>query len=104
MGRGNRVSSEKDIDLKFKLGVVQLSDGGYDNGGAYWGERIDGETLYVARSVKKTRVYGAWMDLTGDPVEDSEKIDDYVLLFADALNPAQAVRFFRRIYPNAIFV
>lgn len=48
MGRGSRLPP--DYAGLLRLARVRLDGGGYDRGGAYWGCRERGESLYVAWS------------------------------------------------------
>jgi hypothetical protein len=44
MGRATSTDHDKSESLKFRLAQVRLNNGGYDDGGAYWGH---GAPLFV---------------------------------------------------------
>ncbi|QQS10763.1 MAG: hypothetical protein IPK81_14070 [Rhodospirillales bacterium] len=50
MGRASRLSP--DFGGALRLAKVRLDSGGYDRGGAYWGCRERGESLFVAWSTE----------------------------------------------------
>lgn len=69
-----------DATYKFHLQKVKLDSGGYDSGGAYWGLRNRGETLYWAVNENET-----------------------VQRFFDAKSRDDAKRFLRQEFPNCRF-
>lgn len=71
---------------KFELARVRLNNGGYDDGGAYWGH---GEPIYRAR---------AFVDYTG-----KEGRGGMVEWFLRASDREQAKAHVRKRYPNARF-
>lgn len=42
---------------KVRLFVVNIDNGGYDDGGAYWGLQVDGYHIYCATDDKNFRVF-----------------------------------------------
>lgn len=50
MGRRSYGEAKEISDKRISLFKVNLVDGGYDDGGAYWGVRDRGYSLYCART------------------------------------------------------
>ena len=50
MGRHSYGEAKEISDKRISLFKVNLYDGGYDDGGAYWGVRDRGYSLYCART------------------------------------------------------
>ena len=69
-----------DMAHKFNLQIVRLDAGGYDSGGAYWGLRHRGESLYWA-------------------INENETIER----FFDAKGREDAKRILREEFPNCKF-
>lgn len=44
---------DPDDPVKFYLQEMEMVDGGYDNGGAYWGCSFDGNVMYVATDANR---------------------------------------------------
>lgn len=49
-----------DMAHKFNLVRVRINSGGYDSGGAYWGQRLNGQSLYWATN--ETGTIDRWLD------------------------------------------
>jgi hypothetical protein len=84
MGRSNTCELQSDhgarkTDAKLRLAEVSLTQG-YDSGGAYWGDRRIGETLYRA-----------WTN------------DGKLEMFIDATCRQDAKNKVRKTYPQAVF-
>lgn len=84
MGRRNLFHYPYDRPLKFSLATVRLNQGGYDSGGAYWGN--SNKRLYRAYALLET--------------EDGIEETDY---FFRAASRAEAKDHVRSIYKKATF-
>lgn len=87
MGRSNW-RGDADAPYKFRVFRVRMVDGGYDNGGAYWGG--GGTPLFCA---------------VAEPVwcEDVQMDADACRHFLRAKNRKEAVEAVKEMYPNCRF-
>ena len=83
MGRRNTLPTDTTESIKFRMIQLNLVDGDYDKGGAYWGYTIDTK-IYFAKGI-------------------SEIDGIYVEIFTRAANRKEAKFLIREIMPNARF-
>lgn len=66
MGRGYGNPANLDgVTGRIHLRLVGIDGGGYDRGGAYWGQRLPGQSLYVAWGICDGEPVALYMDATG---------------------------------------
>ena len=90
MGRpdiSDYLRGEEDIPRRFRVERIRWTDGGYDQGGAYWGS---GLPVYLA----------VFNGLTLPPGE-TEPTEEYIRRSYRARNRAEAIRMLREEFPNA---
>lgn len=85
--RSHTMNSQKEAPYKFSLQRIRLDQGGYDNGGAYWGI---GKPLYHAEAVDTPEVEALNLD----------ELPDFYFRAYDRDDAKEQVK---EKYPNAKF-
>jgi hypothetical protein len=90
-GRPAYFPADRQAHVTLRLIKLRLDSGGYDAGGAYWGSRVRGYSLYWAESIDKFA-----MECRG-------VLSGTVELAVDARSRDDAKNAIRRMLPNAGF-
>lgn len=101
MGRPNSIDKKlQDVPLLFHVYELKIDSGGYDAGGAYWGQRPNGIHLYRALS---------WTHFPSSGPREycrlaaAKNKDDWQEMFIDAENRAEAKDIVRESFHKARF-
>jgi hypothetical protein len=98
MGRTTFLPANRNISIKLRLIRLDLDSSGYDKGGAYWGLRDRGISLFWAESVENFPVeYGFF----GEFIQCEE--EDKVQISLDASSREEEKSKIKDILPNATF-